>query len=484
MRYFPYLIFLFSVLNLQAQSKQVQIVDSLSLESIPFATVHFSNNKGLITDEIGFFELLPEQVEVNDSLFVSSLGYDGLAVGLKQLQDSILYVMPKAIALDNVILTNKSYTSEKIIDLVQERLQTNYSTDYSKKRLFLREYYTQNTKKLDINKYKTSIPELNRKLVDSFLTNMPRSNEYTIETLCNYGGDFQEDNQKINLLKARQTYDKGNDLMKSLNQRIETVLRDNVKTDSYFKVRSGIFGGKMDVDGLEKEVDSTNLEALKEFEKKRAENKLKWKNNFASQKKQRIAELYSELFFTKKAELNCIQKPNRYVFSEPELTFEGSDLTYVITYKPKGGEDFEGTLYINAEDFAVTRLDFNNVKSLFKLKLLGVSYNENLKSGRMIFSKNANTKYALSYLQMTSGSEIGVDRPLKFIEKNKFVKGRRKQNEISFRLNLAMVSKDQYELRVFDHEALTEEAFQAIEEKNDVLPKYHKEFTTNFWEEF
>lgn len=484
MRYFSYLIFLLSVLDLQAQSKQVQIVDSLSLEPIPFATVHFSNKKGLITDEIGFFELLPEQVEVNDSLFVSSLGYDGLAVGLKQLQDSILYVMPQAIALDNVILTNKSYTSEKIIDLVQERLQTNYSTDYSKKRLFLREYYTQNTKKLDINRYKTSIPELNRKLADSFLTNMPRRNEYTIETLCNYSGDFQEDNQKINLFKARQTYDKGNDLMKSLNQRIETVLRDNVKTDSYFKVRSGIFGGKMDVDGLEKEVDSTNLEGLKEFERKRAENKLKWKDDFATQKKQRIAELYSELFFTKKAKLNCIQKPNRYVFSEPELTFEGSDLTYLITYKPLGGEDFEGVLYINADDFAVTRLDFNNVKPLFKFKLLGVSYNENRKSGRMIFSKNANNNYALSYLQVTSGTEIGVDRPLKFIEKNKFVKGRKKQNEISFRLDLAMVSKNQYELRVFDHESLTEEAFQAIEEKNDVLPKYHKEFTTNFWEEF
>ena len=166
------------------------------------------------------------------------------------------------------------------------------------------------------------------------------------------------------------------------------------------------------------------------------------------------------------------------------MTFEGSDLTYVITYKPKGGEYFEGILYINAQDFAVTRLDFNNVKPLFKLKLFGVSYNENLKSGRMIFSKNANNKYALSYLQMTEGRDIGVDRPLKFIEKNKFVKGRRKQNEISFRLDLAMISKSNFELRVFDHESLTEEAFQAIEEKNDVLPKYHKEFTTNFWEEF
>ena len=484
MRYFSYFIFLFCTYTLQAQSKQVQIVDSLSLEPIPFATVHFSNNKGLITDEIGYFELLPEQVEVNDSIFVSSLGYDGLAVELKQLQDSIFYVMPQSIALDNVILTNKNYTSEKIIDLVQERLESNYFTDYSKKRLFLREYYTQNRKKLDINKYKTSIPELNRKLVDNFLSNMPRTNEYTIETLCNYVGDFEEDNQKINLIKARQTYDKGNDLMKSLNERIETVLRENLKTDSYFKVRSGVFGSKIDVRGLEEEVDSTNLEALKEFDKKRTENKLNEKKNFAKYKKEKIAELYSELFFTKKAKLNCIQKPNRYLFSEPELTFEGSDLTYVISYKPKGGEDFEGTLYINAQDFAITRLDFNNVKSLFKLKLFGVSFNENLKSGRMIFSKNTNNKYTLSYLQMTSGTEIGLDRPLKFIEKNKFVKGRRKQNEISFRLDLAMVSKDQYELRVFDHESLTEEAFQAIDETNDVLPKYHKEFTTNFWEEF
>ena len=485
MRYFSYFIFLLCAYTLQAQSKQVQIVDSLSLEPIPFATVHFSNNKGLITDEIGFFELLPEQVEANDSLFVSSLGYDGLAVGLKQLQDSILYVMPQAIALDNVILTNKNYTSEKIIDLVQERLESNYSTDYSKKRLFYKEYYTQSIKKLEINKFKSSIQELNRSLLDSFLLQMPRANEYTNETLCHFSSNFEEDNQKINLIKARKTFDKGDDLLKSVRNRLGKTLHDNIKPDSYFKIRSGILGGDLDLDlsRLDK-VDSTDLKALQEFEKKKSEKKLDNQKNFSKSQKKEIASLYSELFFTKKAELNFIQKPNRYLFSEPELTFEGSDLTYVISYKPKGGEDFEGTLYINAQDFAITRLDFNNVKSLFKLKLFGVSFNENLKSGRMIFSKNINNKYALSYLQMTSGTEIGVDRPLKFIEKNKFVKGRRKQNEISFRLDLAMVSKDQYELRVFDHESLTEEAFQAIEETNDVLPKYHKEFTTNFWEEF
>ena len=57
---------------LRGQSTKIQIIDSLSSYPVSFATIHFSNNRGLITDEMGFFELLPGQVEINDSLFVSS----------------------------------------------------------------------------------------------------------------------------------------------------------------------------------------------------------------------------------------------------------------------------------------------------------------------------------------------------------------------------------------------------------------------------
>ena len=123
MKNFPFILILFSVFGVNSQSKQIQILDSLSKEPIPYTTVYFSNNKGLITDETGYFELLPEQVQDNDSLFVSFLGYDGLVVGLKKLKDSILYMTPKAIALEDVILTNKSYTSEKILALVKSKLE-------------------------------------------------------------------------------------------------------------------------------------------------------------------------------------------------------------------------------------------------------------------------------------------------------------------------------------------------------------------------
>lgn len=484
MKYFPIILMLFGVFGVNSQSKQIQILDSLNKEPIPYTTVYFSNNTGLITDETGYFELLPLQVQDNDSLFVSFLGYDGLAVGLKKLKDSILYITPKAIALEDVILMNKSYTSEKILALVKSKLEQNYSTNYSKKRLFYKSLYSQNITRLKIDKYKSSIPELKRALVDSFLIYMPRSNEYTTETLAYYAGNFEEDNQKINLIKARQTFDKGGELFNSLKKGLVTILKDNLKPNSYFKFKSGLFfGGDIDITGLE-EADSTDLNKLKEFEKKEAKKKIKEKENFAKYRKENIAELYSELFFAEDSDLNVIQKPNRYTFSEPEVTLVDEDLIYIIRFRPSGREDFEGTLHINAEDFAVTRLDFNNVKTLFKLKLLGVTINQNLKGGRMIFSKDKNNKYALSYLQITEGTIFALDRPLKFIEKNKFVKGRRKQNQVSMRLDFAVSSKSQYEIRVFDYVPINQEAFEAIEEKNDVLPKYYDKFTTNFWEEF
>ena len=484
MRFNPSFLLFLTVYVSNAQSKQIQVVDTLSSKPIPYATVHFSNNRGLITDEAGYFELVPEQVLVNDSLFVSSMGYDRLAVSLKELKDSILYVMPEAIALDNVILTNKNYTTEKILSLAKDRLEQNYSTDYSKKRLFHKSVYSQNITRVNIDKYKSSIVELNRALVDSFLQYMPRTNEYTTETLAYYAGNFEEDNQKINLIKARQTYDKGGELYESLQEGLGDILKENLKPNSYFKVKSGFFfGGDMDITGLE-EADSTDLDQLKEFEKKEAARKLEEQENFAKYRKKNIAGLYSELFFADDSDLNVLDKPNRYTFSEPELTFEGNDLNYIIRFRPKGREDFEGTLHINSEDFAVTRLDFKNVKSLFKLKLLGVTIDQNQKEGRMMFSKNKNNQYTLTYLQIKKGSVFSLDRPLKFIEKNKFVKGRRKQNQVSMRLDFAVSSQSQYELRVFDYEPIDEATFAAMEEKNEVLPLYYDTFTTNFWEEF
>ena len=64
------------------------------------------------------------------------------------------------------------------------------------------------------------------------------------------------------------------------------------------------------------------------------------------------------------------------------------------------------------------------------------------------------------------------------------MKGRRKQNEISFRMDLITDIRTRTELQVFESKKITKEIFEKVDNKNEVMPEYLDEFTTNFWEEF
>ena len=260
---------------------------------------------------------------------------------------------------------------------------------------------------------------------------------------------------------------------------MEEAFKKELKPDSYYKIKSGIFGGDLDIDGLE-EVDSTDVESIKKFEKK----ELKEKDDFAKSQIWAINRIYNFLFFEEETPLNFILKPNKYIFSEPSVNIIGNDLVYVIESTPKGRSKYAATLYINPDDYAIVRIDFRNVRPIYNLKLLGVSVNIYLRDGKMILSKYDNEKYSLSYAKINFGQRTGFDRPIKLIEKNKNVKGRRKQNEISFRMDLISDIKSTTELQVFDSKIISKEKFENIDDKNEIMPEYLDEFTTNFWQDF
>jgi hypothetical protein len=474
------LLLLFFV-NLNAQSVTVKVLDSLSFSPIPFATVYFSNSSGIISDENGDFELIKNELTDEDSLFISSMGYNKISFSLNQFKDSIVFLSPKPIELNNVILTNRDLSSEEIIEKVKVGLTQNYQTDLSENKIFYRKEYKSLIDKFEINKFKSSIDSVDDLLIDSLLQNLPKENSSATEVLSYYYGNLEEENQKINLIKSRETYKKDDEILESLNSKLEESLKKSLKSNSYFKIRSGLlpFSGDLEFDGLW-DIDSTNQEALK----KAKDAEIKRKENFANSIKGRISNIYSNLFYNDATDLDFILKSNRYELSSPELTYLGNQLVYVITFQPKGSKDYKGTLHINSDDFAVVRIDFKNVKSLFKVKLLGISSDNYLVEGRMVFSKLNNEKYSLTYFQVSSGSKAGIDRPFKIIEKNKFVKGRRKQNQISFNLDLIVNALNNVELRVFQSKPIDLNEFENLTEENKILPEYEDEFKTNFWEEF
>jgi len=82
---------------------------------------------------------------------------------------------------------------------------------------------------------------------------------------------------------------------------------------------------------------------------------------------------------------------------------------------------------------------------------------------------------------MHRGGFFGIDRPLKVIEKNKYVKGRRKQNELSLDIDAINSYKQKYEIVVFDSQPLTETAYKNTTENKTIKPEYLSKYDPQFW---
>ncbi len=468
---------------LAAQTLTSVIIDSATQKPLPYVTVQLKN-KGMITNEEGRFTfLIDKNIQPTDSLFISCIGYASIAKPLNQFTGNSIVLSPKAIELDPVIVSNKSYTAEEIIDLVKKNLSRNYTQQLTKKRLFFRKSSFQRMIKTDYTLKKSTIEAFNKKFLDSVIATIPKSNSFYTEVLGDLYGNYDKEKQKLALIKASELYDKDMELdMNKLEEKFNTIIKENVKTDSYFKIKSGLFGTKVDADEIfGKEIDSADVTAVNKELEKAKKNEEERKKNFASYRRSALGDIFNSLPFRDDSYLNFISKSNRYDFTLKDFTYMGKDAVYVLEFEPKRSEDYKGTLYINSDDFALIRVDFENVKSVKTFKLLGISLNTYLSKGKIIFSKGSDTTYGLRYFESETGNRMGIKRPLKIIEKNRHVKGRNKQNELSGNVDLAFTNIDKNEVVVFESESLSPTNFDAFTENNTVLPTYMPSYDPEFW---
>ena len=122
------LLISFSAFQGYTQDVTAKLVDSKTGQGIPYATIQFDTNSGIITNEEGLFSLRLDAIPMNqDSLYISCMGYEKLAISIQRISDSIIKISPKAIDLDEVFLFDKEMGVDKIIELVKERLPQNYN---------------------------------------------------------------------------------------------------------------------------------------------------------------------------------------------------------------------------------------------------------------------------------------------------------------------------------------------------------------------
>ncbi len=454
-----------------AQQYQAKIIDAKTETPIVYGTIETGPNRGLITNEEGIFTVNIQDLKEVDSIYISALGYKKKGLAWRTATDSIIKLMPEAFKLKGVFLTDKQLAVEQIIDSIKAHFVTNYTGNLTQQKIFLRQSDLNRMSKADIEFKESSIEELNEALIDSVVKIIPRTSSFYRETLFDYYGTYT--GHKINVIKAAQLYDKSNEgSLEALGQKLERIFKENVKPDSYLKIKSGIFGTKVQLDSVVNNNDEAQVIEVKVNDTVG--------DNYQETVKRQLDQVYQQLFFQEDAKLDVFSKSNRYDFELGDYTFIDDEAVYSIRFSPKGKRDFEGVMYVNTADYAVMRMEYENVRSLRRVKLLGISYEEAVFNGKLFFKKGS-TGYIPTYIELVDGRNFGIKRPLKVIEKNKFVKGRRKQNELSLGLDFKNTQTIKYEFVVFDSEALSAESYSALAEKAAAKATYLSKYDPDFW---
>ena len=471
-------LMLFSITQVQAQVVKATVVDNETNESIPYAIITMSDDKGVLADGDGYFEIeLPSHIKSIDSLKIISIGYKDFKIALEDISNntSDIKLEREVITMNEVIISNTSYSLEEIIEKVSENTLNNYELDFSKKKLFFRQHDSNKINKLNIEFKKSTIPEINQDFVNEELNQIPKTSAFYTEVFADWYQGAK--NNKLDISKAVKFYDTySNNYLDAFNTKLEEILNRNFKKDSYFKIKSGFFSIK--TDGKEMfSKDGELLDMRNEVSKKEAVNE----NFFFTNTKKVINNVFSEIFYSDDSSLNFIKKRSRYDFELIDVIEYRDNLVYQINFFPNGSEDFKGSFYVNTTDFAILRIDYQNVARLRNIKLLGLSYQELGRKGTMIFEKGNSKKYQLKFIEQIQEDKYGIDRPLKIIEKNKNVRGRRKQNEISSEVDFISTVVRNFQVMIYDNQEILESQFYNQLENKKEQPKNWIKYYPGYW---
>ena len=371
-------ILIFSYAN--AQSFSAKVIDQDTKEPISYATIETGLYQGMVSNEEGAFTFLLENIkQPQDSIYISYMGYETKGLVFEENEGITIALLPRLYELKEVFLTTELLTIKEIIERVKDNLGKNYASILSKKKIFFRQSDICHIKKMDFGFKKSTIEELNKELLDSITKILPKKSSYYKEVVADLYGDYNK--YKLNINKAAELYDKNNDISaEGIGKKLEVIFNENIKKDSYLKIKSGFFSTKKQVDSILQE----NEEAKAALEKKKKEGTLEFQEQISTQ----IANLYEQLFFQEDSKIDVLNKSSRYNFTLDNYTVINEMTVYILKFTPKGGKDFKGTMYVNTQDFAIVRLDFENVQPISKFGLFGITYRNDVFKGKMLFDKD------------------------------------------------------------------------------------------------
>ncbi len=461
-----------------AQQVIGQIVDSKTNEPVPFATIQFADNNGVVSNMEGYFSFSNAGLDEETILTISFMGYQTQTISIKKLsnENNVIKLNESVNQLNTVYITNKLPSVDSIMARVNRNLNKNYQFSNVKQTLFTREtaYFKANKLSMDIEKSsgfsKKQLETSNSQFKElmSQVVNNPPTQTYTDVLIDLYLKSDAE--SKMEVIKATKLKDIKNTLsLETIQSKVTRIILQHLDTTKTYKVKTGWF----------KIEDSLSFKKSKEMKKDSLDT------SFASLKSNSISGLKEHLF-QKSSMLDFVLETDIYKYELVNVTTIDDQLVYIINFEPrKNRAKFKGTMYVADEEYAILKLNYSfadgKVGEKLNLKLLlGVKYVENMNKGTVIYKKSdVNKLYYPYYINYESGKYMYAHRPFKFTENSDNSK-----SKVGFDLIIDGTMIEKHEYMSLDYKVFEEAAYSGIKEGKKVEYTALKKYDPSIWKDY
>jgi CarboxypepD_reg-like domain len=450
------------------------LLDFDSITPLPYANIILLyKNIGTITNESGEFSLNITNLHRNDTLSFQYIGYVTKYISINQIDSpAVIYLKESTYNLNEIFVFTNDLNAESIVKKVLEKKETNYKRNFNKSQTFIRKRFISDINNIKFDYKKSSFPELNEEMIKKIERKIPKHSV----SFTDFLGDLYFSNSnidslhlKVDPIKMVSLKDKNLADVEQLESIFENLLK-NTEEKEYWKVKSGILGGKIDYseDTDKAKNDSLKLLNEREFKTKYYRNSINYSLKYSS--------------FNNKKDWDFLYHTGKYEYTLVGGTVINGEDVYVIDFTPKKGGKFEGRVYIAIKSFALIRADYKygQGKTGTNINLFGIGYTKNVFSGSISFEKK-NNLYQLKYCSKKVGTRMKVDRNISLIKKRKRFLLDKKLDEVKVRFNLSSSEEYSFEILVLDQKEISNKQFKDFKEKEFVKLIYVDQFDDQLW---
>ena len=455
------------------------VLDASNQSPLPYANI-FILNKGVVTNEKGYFSINISDYNETDSLRISYIGYTTIDKSIKDLKiHSVINLKEDHLLLNNITLLGSTLAPKTIIEKVIENLSINYQETSSKKQVFIRKRVISNVNKINFDCKKSNSKTLNQELIEVLENEIPKHSISYKDFLGDiYQQQYENDSIaiKVNQIKIIELEEK-TDLTKlgELKDTFKEIL-NSTETNEYWKIKTGFIGGKVDVNensisigGTKEDSDSLNTKSIDPY----------------SDQKEIINDLASYTSFENEDQWAFLYNTSDYQYTLYGVTIADGEEVYIIDFKPTNKGLYTGRLYVAMNTYALIRADYEYYSGGIgrDIQLFGIGYTENKFKTSLYFEKSDNL-YKLKYCSRIKGLVFSFDRTVSFLKKKERFLFDQKLEQIKVGINVSVSSESSIEILILEENTINNEVFNKVKQDEISNIIYVDQFDEDLWKDY